>query len=239
MRYAYCILHTGKPYLRAAVEAILPQVDKVYIFYAQNPSQGHSSNIPCPDTRDDLLNEVKGLDVEWVDGSWQYEGEHNDEILKYVQNDDWIVRFDSDEIYPDGSVEYFIKNAEESNCNQYRMPFLHFWRSFDWVCKDGQWPIRLTRKRGDGLGWLPDKYRVFHMGYAIPTNYIEYKMQVSGHRNEWRPIWFSQKWLPNAKQDIHPVSYLPVPLWNAEPFLKETMPEVLKRHEYYNKVVIE
>ena len=240
-KLAYCILHYGKPYLKAAVAAIYPQVDKIMIFYTATPSQGFSTDMICPDTREELKKEIEEFSdkVEWVEGSWQYEGDHCDEVQKYRTGYNWLIRFDADEIYPEGSVDYYISEAEKTPCKEFRVPFSHFWRSFKWACKDAQWPIRLFRVgSGEGLGWVGDKYRVFHMGYAQPTKYIDYKMQVQAHRPEWRPHWYQDRWLANAKQDIHPVSYLPVPLWNAEEFMGE-LPEVLKAHKYANLEVIE
>jgi hypothetical protein len=240
MKIAYCILHQGKPYLKTAVEAIFPQVDLIYIFYSDKPSQGFSSNIPCPDTKEELLAEIKPFmsKIKWVDGDWAMEGDHNDAIWQHVTDKDWIIRFDADEIYPEGSVDWFISEAEKKDFKEYRIHFMHFWRSFKYVCYDSQCPMRIMRMTGTGCGYLDDTYKVFHMGYAQPTKYIEYKMQVSGHRPEWRPNWFSEKWLTNAKDDIHPVSYLPVPLWNAVEY-NGVFPKSLQNHQYSNLEVIE
>ena len=235
------ILHYGMPYFEAAVKAMAPQVDKIVILYVNHPSQGHVTDMPNPDSRDDLKNIADKYKCAWVDGNWMTEGEHCEAIRAYTQGYDWLIRFDSDEIFPEGAVDYYIKEAEKSDFKQYRMPFFHFWRSFEWVCRDGQFPFRLERLNGGvGEDWLHldgDKYRIYHMGYAMPDEYIEYKMQVQGHRNEWRPDWYKNIWKKNDRTNCHPVSYV-VPLWTAEKFDKTKMPQVLKDHPYFDKELI-
>ena len=244
-KLGFCNLHQGRPFFKYAVEAIYPQVDKIFIFYTDTPSQGYKTPLECPDKRQELYDDIKPFmdKVTWIDGHWDTEGEHVDAVRAHTKGCEWLVRFDADEIYQPGSVDYFVKQAEKTTFKDFRVPMFHFWRSFNWVCRDAQFPFRLERLRGaTGWGWLSDeddKYKIIHMGYAQPTNYIKYKMQVSAHKPEWRPNWYGDCWLSNAKDNIHPVSYIPNPLWNAEPFDKTKLPEVLKNHEYYDKEIIE
>lgn len=244
MKIAFCILHQGRPYFKYAVEALYNQVDKIYIMYTDIPSQGFTGAKPCPDDEHDLQLDIKPFmdKVEWITGHWDYEGNHVDAVKAYAKPDDWLIRFDADEIFPPGSVDYYIKQAEETRYNMFRIPMIHFWRSFNWVCRDAQFPYRLEHyNSGEGSGWLSadEEYKILHFGYAQPTVYIEYKMQVSAHRPEWRKNWFADRWLANAKDDIHPVAYLPTPMWNAEPYDKTLLPDVLKKHPYYDLEVIE
>jgi hypothetical protein len=249
----FIILHYGRPYLRAAVEAILPQVDHLVILYSPKPSQGFGTDTPCPDTEGELKQEAFdaldlqaiGLDgqskIQWVRGHWHHEGEHTDAIWQYADGYDWIVRLDADEIFPPGMVAEMIAQAEETQHKNYCVPFVHFWRSFSRVNRDAQMPVRLARVNGgEGQRYLDSKggkWFVYHFGYAQPSRYIQYKLQVSGHRPEFRPDWYEKKWLANAQEDLHPVNF--PGFWNAEPFDKETMPEVLKRHPYFSMTVID
>lgn len=240
---AYCICHYGLPYIAAAVESLYDQVDHIYIAYTNKPSQSFQTEMTCPDTKEDLLEAIKPFmdKVTWAEGSWEHEVEHCDYARSLAAADhDWLVRFDTDEIFPEGCIEFYINEAEKSEYREWRMPFMHFWRSFSRVCRDASHPIRLGRKEGEGLGWLPgddEKYTVCHMGYAMPTKYIDYKMAVSGHKSEWRPDWYEKRWLANAQEDTHPVCWNP-PLWNPEEYDITKLPEVLKKHEYYGKEVI-
>lgn len=245
MKLCFMMLHYGLPYLEAALKAIKPQVDHIILFYAAKPSQGFVTDMACPDDPGELKAIADKYGAEWIEGNWATEGDHCGAVWAHADNYDWIVRIDSDEIVPLGAVDYWISVAEKSNAKMYKAPFQHFWRSFSKVCKDGQMPDRLYRvKGGDGFAYLddgfligePEKYRVFHMGYAQPTKYIEYKMQVQAHRPEWRPDWFRNKWIPNAQTDIHPVC---LNFWNAGEFDLNRLPEILREHPYYGKKVIE
>ena len=180
--------------------------------------------------------------IEWMEGHWEHEHEHCDAARAMTKGYTWKVRFDTDEIFQPGSVDAYIKQAEKSDYQQWRVPMIHFWRSFGKVCRDGQFPIRLERETGTGTGWLDsdkEKLSIIHLGYAMPTKYIEYKMSVSGHKSEWRPHWFQDRWQPNAQEDVHPVVYLPVPLWNTEDYPKENLPKVLHNHSFFNLHVID
>lgn len=248
---AFMILHQGRPYLRAAVESILPQVDNLIIFYSPKPSQGFQTDVPCPDTEEELKAEclvaylsagIQPADhLLWVRGHWSNESDHINAVQPYTEDYDWLVRLDADEIFPPGMVAEMISQAEESNRRAYRVPFVHFWRSFSRVCRDGSHPFRLFRVNGgEGERTLDskgEKWEVLHFGYGMPTRYTEYKMQVSGHRPEWRPDWFKDRWLANAQADVHPVCY--PTHWIPVDYDKEKLPDVLKRHPYFNAEVID
>ena len=239
----FVILHYGKPYLRYAIESVYDQVDKIVILYTDRPSQGFSADIPCPDTREELRECVEPFmdKIQWVDGHWSHEGEHTEAIWNYAEGYDWIWRLDADEVSPPGMVAEMIRQAKETNHKSYRIPFIHFWKCFHRVCRDGQQPVRLVRvDGGEGERNLDSKggeWTVFHFGYAVPTKYIAYKMQVSGHRPEWRPDWFENIWLKNSQKNTHPVMH--TNHWMPEDFDKTKMPDVIKRHPFYNAEVIE
>lgn len=245
------ILHQGKPYLRYAIEALKGQVDHIMIFYSEKPSQGFQTDIPCPDTREELIAEVEAADgppVTWVDGSWPNETEHVNAIHRYTNGYDWIWRVDADEIAPEGMVAEMIRQAElqpkvlgEFILRAFRVPFIHAWRTFNRVCRDGSHPIRLTRVNGgEGICTLDSdggKWEVWHGGYAIPNAYMAYKWTVSGHKPELRPDWYEKIWLTNEQKNVHPVMHSGH--WNAEDFPLESLPKVLLNHPYYGKAVIE
>jgi len=233
----YMILHTGLPYIKYAIEAILPQVDALIILYTELPSQGYATTKPCPDTRAQLKKEA-GNSVIWIDGFWDNETAHVEAITKYTGGYDWLVRLDADEVFPSGMVSEMIRQAQEKTelFKQYRIPFRHFWRSFSRVCRDGSHPVRLTRlKGGEGtctLDSINDKYVVNHFGYAMPDKYIVYKMDVSGHRSEWRSNWYSERWQVNAKDDCHPVCF--PTHWMSEEFDKQLLPDSMRSHPYFD-----
>jgi hypothetical protein len=237
-KIAYCIAHYGKPYFAAAVEAMYDQVDRIVVLYASSPSQGFRPDMVNPDTEQDLMTCCNPFwdKVTWVNGTWGNEGEHVESFRLFAADYDWAIRFDTDEIFPPGMVDEMIRQAEETNHRDYRIPFVHHWQSFGFVCRDAQMPIRLNRLHGgEGEKYLDSgngKWVVNHMGYAQPSAYIAYKLQCSGHRPEFRPDWYEKKWLAHAQTDVHPVIFN---WWNAEPYDIALLPEVLKRHTFYGK----
>ena len=244
----FCMAHYGAPFFRQALESLYDQVDHIVVLYTDHPSQGYAASIPCPDTEQDLLECARPFMtkngkpfISWEPGRWAHEGEHCSAISLFAGEYDWLWRFDLDEVCPPGMVAEMIAQAETSNHKVYCVPFVHFWRCFNRVCRDGQMPARLTRVHGgEGERYLDPKggaWQVFHFGYAQPSRYIAYKLQVSGHHTEFRPDWFQDRWLANAQKDVHPVMF--PTHWMTESFDKETLPPILKAHPYFNAEVIE
>lgn len=236
------IMHYGSPYLGAVLESIMPQVDHMVILYTDYPSQGFMPDHPCPDTQENLIRIADPWwdRITWVHGHWPHEGAHVDAIWDFAPGYHWVVRVDSDEIFPAGMVAAMIAQAEKTDHRHYRLPIQHFWRSFSRVCRDGQMPVRLTRVMGLGGEQYLDaeggKWAIAHMGYAQPTKYIQYKLQVSGHRPEFRLDWFEDRWLANAQEDLHPVCY---DFWKTEDYDKTKLPKALLHHPFYNLEIIE
>lgn len=234
-KLGFMILHYGAPYLSAAIEAIYDQVDKIVILYTDEPSQGYLTDAPCPDTETSLMRICNPYwdKVTWVNGRWGNEGDHVSAINAFSKGYDWLVRFDSDEVFPAGIVDEMVRQAEEIGpaVKDFCLPIQHHWRTFGKVCRDAQMPQRLTRVAGgqgyrylDSKGW---KWVIHHMSYCMPVKYIEYKLAVSAHRPEFRPEWLEVKYLQNAKFDLHPVIF---DFWNSEDYDVTLLPNALKKH---------
>lgn len=247
MKIAYCPLHYGSDYLGWSIKSIYDYVDKIYILYSPTPSQGFNTDLNNPDSEESLKESAfifgdPGDKIEWVVGSWKNEGEHRDFIneLTKEMDIDIILSLDADEVWPQDGIEYLIKEAEESPFKTNRIRMVTLWRSFSWYCTDEMWPIRIVcPKKPEGifnLGVEPER-RIFHFGYARSLRDIEYKLQVQGHRGEWRSEWWDRykAWPSSGNNDFHPVCQN---VWNITPFDKSLLPEYLKDHPYYNKDVI-
>lgn len=214
---AYCALHYGASFLASAIRSVIEYADEFYVFYTPLGSHGFRSNAVCPDSRDDLMDiarEAAGERLRWYEGEYNSESEHRERIFRYAPDADAIIVVDSDEVYKPDQLEQLLTmtlEGKERNYLAYEMPF---WRSFqraipDRLCQ----PVRaINPKNADGTR-STDTYFA-HFGYCQPTKYIEYKMTVQGHRNDWRPEWFTEKWLPNAQVDVHPTNH---DFWTAQP----------------------
>lgn len=248
MIVAYYPLHYGSDYLGWSIKSIYEYVDKIYILYTQNPSQGYSTSLRNPDTREKLVasaylfGDPKNKIV-WIDGNWPNEGEHRAAIRNVTSGDapNMILAMDSDEIWSTQVIEASLKEAEQVQVRDCLIRMLTLWRSFSWSCTDEMWPIRITLpKKPEGRYSLltNPEGRIFHFGYARDLESIRYKMTVQGHRAEWRPEWYQRydSWPRSGNNDFHPVVNN---VWNITPFDKEKLPSFLKEHPYYNLDIIE
>lgn len=236
---AYCPLHYGAEYLDAAIRSIEPFVDKIVILYTPEPSYGFGTIHRCPESREQLFDialNAAGGKIQWVDMRADHEGDHRGLIYGYADGYDGILAFDADEVFEPADMQSFIDQCMASEARFIGVDgYVNFWKSFNWACHDGFRPIRFYNlHNGGGVGVA--KVRIYHFSTAQSFQMMDYKLKIHGHRNEIRPEWLHttyKLWTPqNNYGDLHLVAY---GLWNAIPFDKTTLPDILKQHPNYHK----
>ena len=132
-----------------------------------------------------------------------------------------------------------MSEANYGNQRQFRLPMVHFWRSFNkCVLHDPAFPVRIIKPHFAYGEQTLHNGTVAHMGYAIPTWLLKYKMHIHGHRGELRKDnWLYHRWLANAQNDCHPVGS---DHWNPETVNPaDYLPAFMAEHPYWGKAVIE
>lgn len=242
---AYTALHYGRDYLASAIRSVIDYVDTYYVLYTPVGSHGHRSEIPCPETEDELYAiaaEAAGSKLRWHRGIWPYEGAQREFIYELAPDDSLILVLDSDEVWPAGLVEDVILMSQFNERNFIRVPMIHYWRSFHRaVLHDPAYPVRAL------CTWIPDESEktitadngyINHMGYAQRSEIVEYKQHVHGHKGEWRRDvdWFNDVFMANRQHDCHPVGS---EYWNTETVNPlDYMPSWMAEHPYYPLDVI-
>ncbi len=245
MIVGFVCLHYGSDYLGYAIKSIYPCVDKILIAYSQAPSHGHSSDMRNPDNREachaaafqfgDPQNKIQ-----WIDGHWSQEGNHRDVVHTMYPDASLVVVVDADEIWHTHELAKSIEWVMTQPVRQIKVRLRTPWRSFNWICDDQMMPDRFYRPRQEGIAYLPGEIGTFyHFGYAREPKHIEYKLTCHGHKNELKSKWFENvymRWSPtNNIPDLHPTC---VGTWNAQPFDKLLLPEVMQEHPYRSKDLI-
>jgi len=246
---SYIPLYYGSEYLDACIRSMLPWVDKLIIVYVDKPSQGHFSNVPCPESKEqlqDIVAKIGSPKIEWHNaGPFTGENAHRNYILQFSEGYDLIFTLDADEVVEAEDMPGAIDHALNSPCRHISINgFINFWRSFDYVCLDGFRPFRfinLTRPSGATDESNLCKLRIYHFSTCQSIETIRFKWNVSGHKTELRPGWIDEVYLgwkesmiDEPRQNLHPVA---MDIWNAIKFDKSTLPQVLKEHPNYNKGV--
>lgn len=235
---AYTALQYGRDYLAPAICALIDEVSEWHILYSPNGSHGRRSQIPCPDTEDELHEiawQAAGLKLHWHKGEWLHENEQRNSIYKYAPDADAIVIVDSDEIYEDGLLRDALNYGSKLTvyCHQLRLPFTHMWRSFKrGFAHDPAYPTRIVfpNQWGETVT-LPTKQRIWHYGYAQRSEIVRFKMLQHGHFNEFRHDvnWFQDVFMANRQYDCHPIGS---EFWNCEDIDLSRLPSVLETHPY-------
>lgn len=241
---AYCPLLYGSPYLAWSIRSVIDHVDAFYVLYSPVGAHGHRTDVPCPDTHDQLFEitlSAAGSKLRWIDGEWPHEGAQREAIFGLVPDADVVLPVDYDEIHQDGLTDALIKAALSGYARTYRVPFRHYWRSF-YKCflHDPAFPVRVIAPKMAGGEMTIDTagLAVNHLGYAIPASLMRWKWLVHGHKNELRRDcdWFTDVYEANRQYDCHPVG---MDSWVAETVNPwQYMPAFMREHPYAEYEVI-
>lgn len=238
---AYVPIHYGCEYLSEAIQSIKNHVERIVVLYSKTPSYGFGTALKCPESASQLKKIAQSAShkVEWRSIEVGSEGEHRGYIYKLTNGYDGVLTIDADEVFDQTDLPIAIDLAMKSDKRYIGFAgYINFWKSFNYACYDGFTPIRFTNlhnKSGEGV--VPCK--VYHFSTAQKMEIMEYKLLVHGHKDEIRPNWLKdvyQAWTPeNNFGNLHLVAEN---LWNATPFDRHTLPEILKNHPNFNKEVI-
>jgi hypothetical protein len=241
--HSLTILHYGKDYLSYALRSVYHQVEQCHIFYTPTPSHGHATNTPPIETREELLQAAYQYDpddkVKWYDmHNIINEGVQRDLALEYVRRAgaERVVVIDYDEIWP-SNISLALNFPPVRN---HVVNMIHFWRSFNWCCKDNGWPVRIIDLRhNEGTHYIPkDLIQVYHFGYAVTNRIQHYKWKIHGHKNELRPNWFQDKWHKwPPPEDCHPTNE--ANFWMPRLFDKLKLPDFMRDHHFWGVDKIE
>lgn len=248
---SYSIIHYAKDYAAYSLKSVEPLMDRQFIFYTSHPSHGHRVDIPPIETRDEILNSIpveQWKKLQWLDtDTFWYEGGQRDYAVSVASRDaDLVLVLDYDEIWPADTLANVLAHIWQANsARNWLLNFTgHFWRSFNYICKDENWPVRVidTRHAG-GLAYIPKELGpVYHFGYAISDKVLRYKLAIHGHKNELRPGWYEEKWQAwPPVEDCHPTNGRKdngEGWWNPEPFDKYSLPSIMHEHPYFNEEIV-
>lgn len=233
---AYYALHYGKEWLYWSMRSIKDYVDDIVVVYSPTPSFGHGTNIPCPDTADQLEILANRFDAHWVDiHRSHWEGDHRDEAVHICEEKgaDVILVVDHDEIWEADMLQKSLEFVMSSSQRNYLVHMQHYWRSVGWVCYDEAMPCRFIKPTGKGNAYIPREYgNVHHYGYAQSSPLINYKWLIHGHLAELRPTWYQQKfldWKPGVV-DVHPTNH---DFWTPEKYDRTQLEDLISDHPYY------
>jgi len=256
-RAACYALHYGAEYLAWSIRSVQDAVDCIVIAYSAQPTYGHREHgVPCPESVEALKTEAfrfshadKPIFWHEVYGMGS-EGAHRDTmhaLAQQVYGADLHLVVDADEVWPEGAAQATLDAVERENrAGRWLARFTNFWRSFDRVVYDSFRPVRVidTRHGRDVDAYLDETTQpapVLHFGYAQSERLTRYKIGCHGHKDEWRPEWFDQTFVPwkPGDRDLHPTVH---GLWDeahlADEATRAQVAAVLGDHPYAGMEVI-
>ncbi len=244
---SYSIVHYGIDYLSHSLRSIYDLMDELHILYNSHPSHGHKTDIRPIESREQLLEVAYTYDPQhkiiWHDTDFWNEGQQRDYAIQLLDSRgvDLITVLDYDEVWYDYVLDRALQHVWNLNATRNNLiNFRHAWRSFNFMCDDQNWPVRIidTRHSG-GIGYVPKELGdIYHMGYAVTDKVMRYKWECHGHKDELRPDWYEDKWQAwPPVDDCHPTNGKNddgVGWWNPKPFDKRELPYVLHSHPFFN-----
>ena len=243
---AFTVLHYGKEYLRESILSVKDSVDAHLIAYTKNPSFGYSTTMVNPDSEDDLKAICSEFDhIIWEDVTGvSQENKHRQTATDYARKHgyDIVLVIDSDEVWIPERVQEAIDHAYNSKSGHFCVrgsQWVTLWKTFNECVTDGFAPVRLFNVNNDiSKQEYIDKGFIYHMGYCISDELMEYKISCHGHRADFdrNNKWHEEKWIgykAGETKFLHPAteSY-----WQeANTFDKTQLPDLLKNHPKYDK----
>ena len=127
--FASYIIHYGAEWLYWSVRSVLQTglVDQVYIHYTPTPSHGHATNMPCPETHDQIFDSLRNLqgNVTWIDylNPFRHEGEHRTAAVNrcFADGADLVMVVDADELWDEDSLRRCIVFIQDNHARTYRV----------------------------------------------------------------------------------------------------------------------
>lgn len=228
-------LHYGADYLDAVIKSTEGFAEKHIVVYAEEHNFPGDPSMPCPDTRDQLYKiaqDAGGDRLVWIDDPQPAVAV----AYRYYSDIDMLLELDADEVAHQDLLQHILQRWDDGKLGgkRWRLPMIHHWRSFRYGCTDGQWPIRLyVGGMDDEIDWYERTGTyIHHFGYARRDTDMQYKWELSIHKNELRPEWWGEVWakFPERLTDLHPTNNNG--FWNAEPFEDGLLPAALINHPY-------
>jgi len=246
---SFTCCHYGSDYLGWAIKSVYDHVDECWVVYSDKPSHGHGTTLTNPDSKQavkDSLYHFGDPDnkIKWKEGNYQHEGHHRIQSVEIAKERkaELIVVVDADEVWQPEGLELAISSAKEHPARNSKLRMIHFWRNFNWICRDQMMPDRIIKVGGDNkcFNYVGNSHSpILHFGYARKLIDCCYKISIHGHKGEWRNDWYNKfkNWRPGCgMQDLHPTC---TNIWTPEPYDKSTMPVYMKTHPWYNSNLIE
>lgn len=246
--HSYTIVHYGADFLGYALRSIYDHVDQMHVIYTPYPSHGYQVDIPPVESKERIQQSIPAEifdKVCWYEMQGIYqEGQQRDAALKICQDAgaDIVLVVDCDEVWARETLENMISFVlSDGKHKDYLVNMTHLWRSFNWCCRDENWPVRFINLycQNDEHSYISRELgEIYHFGYAVRDEIMHYKWQIHGHRDELRPGWLDNEWQwwP-PPENCHPTngrdSKTGVGFWNPEPFDKRELPLFMKKHPFY------
>lgn len=241
----FMTIHYGLEYLRESLISVSPFVDKMVVAYTKYPSHGHNPKGQCPDSEEAIFNtcmEVLGDKFIWERAeTYPNESTHRDMRYKHANSFDLILTVDADEVFEPKDIPAALSYSYNGAERYYGIKgYVNFWRSFNYACYDGFRPIRIEKLHANNQAQNHEcPLTIYHFSTCQSETIMRYKYKVFGHASEMRKDWLDgiyYAWTPeNDIQDIHPVAF---GLWNTVKFDKEMLPDHLKSHPNFNKILV-
>ena len=190
---AYVPLHYGKDYLKYVLASVRDSVEDILILYTSKPSYGQAGHLPNPDSEEELRAICEPFSVIWEDVTGKgRESDHRQLVYRHTANSDkdydLVLAVDSDEVWNPDKVESALEVAFDSGKRFNHISgnnWFHFWKGFKEYNQDGFYPMRITNlKYVTPENIIIDTGEIYHMGYAISEEAMDYKLSCHGHKSE-------------------------------------------------------
>lgn len=252
----YCV-HYGRDYLEYSIRSIYDRVDAILISIGLESWAYKTRNPIDPDFYQWLKSIPSRFPkIRLIEGVWNSDEDQRNDTISYTHDFDYYFLLDFDEVYDKKSLDALYQMVEENpNHCVFKIPFVHFWRSFGYVLQEETPSLvgrlfRISRRRFRFKYSCVSGYRkrlsidvpediciCYHFSYARIPSEIAYKLSTWTHSIDIIGDWYENVFLswPHEPEmeNLFPLQGQDNVWIKAELFDRNDLPDVMKDHPYY------
>ena len=255
------IVYNGEDYLKYAIKSIYHLLHQIIIVDGRVVGyDDDNDDFKSNDGTIDTIVKLKEIDylhkIEFVEAKklWNDKIEKQNEIAKRVTGE-YYLKLDHDEIIKSDTLIDAIKVMKENNVDILKMPFYHFWLSFNNIAVDagGKWGTLHPRLFRFRKGFHHDKSfnyfvdakgvkvaepiykemeykgdRIYHTGYLRKLNVLQEKIRYYKNRGIEKYVVDTVTGWKDGKSPTQPTQHVDS---HSIPF-EGVLPEILEQHPY-------
>lgn len=214
--------------IKGCIRSLAPHVEKHIVLVSQKPYYGSG-------VQDNTADVAESLGADVICGTWKLDHEQRNLGISLLQDFDWIITADADEMITCEQMEILKRDLESNVSDAYVVNHNPYWYDTKHCLVDFFKPIfavrpsvRFSHIRNVNCRWAQSNARIDHLSWAKPKNILE-KIKTYAHTDE---IKNPDEWYNNHFELWSEGKCATMPTGETLEVMNMSLPEELKKCLY-------